>query len=336
MSRVEDTPPSDHTIDFDPDAVIPDTPPLSPTPIPQTSHFVGFTTGNGKTIDAPSENGFKKAAMLFNDPPADLSITHNTRVEALDNLTRNYKYEDNSPSSPETVDKEAIVNHSVLSNQSSLPSDFGNRPPPTQLEFVGFTTAAGAPVPMPSQQSLNKAREKFVDTVNDQSYQGNQNSNEQYQPTQQQQPANTQQSIPKPTIPSALQNKQFNSPLPFNKSLLKTQTTPFKSPLLNSNRKLDTVATPKPFRPRLSFGTTSNKPNKRQRFVTPFKEGVVPSSEPVETSTMSLKSSTTSNTTKSTNRVFDLKYPGEQRKKLADYGVRPSAYTVAYLRAVNM
>ncbi|TIC66763.1 hypothetical protein E3Q03_02140 [Wallemia mellicola] len=334
LSRVEETPPSDHTVDFDPDAVIPDTPPLSPTPIPQTSHFVGFTTGNGKSIAAPSENGFKKAAMLFNDAPADLSITHNTRVEALDNLTRNYKYEDNSPSTPESVDKEGMVNHSMQSNQSSLPSDLGNHPPPAQPEFVGFTTAAGAPVPMPSQQSLDKAREKFVDTTNDQSYQVNQNSNVQNQQTQQQ-IANTQQPIPKTTIPSTLQNKQINSPLPFNKPLLKTQTTPFKSPLLNSNRKLDTVATPKPFRPRLSFGATSNKPNKRQRFVTPFKEGVVPSSEPGETSTASLKSSTTSNTLKSTNRVFDLKYPGE-RKKFADYGVRPSAYTVAYLKAVNI
>ena len=105
--------------DFDPEAVIPDTPPLSPKSptlndsisnanenhvnLAYNNNDFGFTLASGKPIKPPSADGYLKAAKLFNENNDDkdddslphkptLSQARNFRVEALNNLTNSWKF----------------------------------------------------------------------------------------------------------------------------------------------------------------------------------------------------------------------------------------------------
>lgn len=206
----------------------------------------------------------------------DLSKTRDSRVEALNSLTIDYN------------DNNNLNQHGA----------------------IGFVTAAGAPMPIPSQHALDNAITKYN-----------------HKPVE---TDDTQQSL----IPNQLE-KSFKSDQPFNKHVFKNQqSTPFKPPLINSNRQLDNATTPKSSRPRLSLGISSNKPTKRQKFVTPFKQGVIPSPQlgASENKPIKNKEAIKSNPN---NRVFNLRSSSE-RKSMADYGVRPWGYTLAYLKAVSM
>ncbi|TIB11972.1 hypothetical protein E3P89_02451 [Wallemia ichthyophaga] len=296
---------NDDVNQFNPDDIIQDTPPQSPT----TDHFVGFTSGCGIPIQPPSNDGFKRAAKLLDADVSEdnhLTETHNSRVDALNNLSNHYNdYNDD-------------IDHVDNSDPQHL-----NNP-----GFIGFVTAAGAPMPIPSQHAIDNAKSKYnhkpVDSNN-----------------------NLQSSTPY-HLENSLESDHFtpskrsNTPLQplqplqlLNKHIVKNQhSTPFKPPLINSNSHLDNNVTPKSSKPRLSLGITSNKPPKRQKFVTPFKQGVIPSTK-IGASTNKPFNNNQPIKHKAKNRVFNLKSSSE-RKSMSDYGVRPWGYTLAYLRAVNI
>ncbi|TIA86186.1 hypothetical protein E3P99_03756 [Wallemia hederae] len=282
ISKIDHSPPLDDSA-FDPDAIIEDTPPSSPKP----GLLTAFTTGNGKPLKQPSEATLIKAQNLLQQD--DITVTRNTRAQALDDLSSNYR------------------NDQLSDDNEKTP-------------FVGFVTAAGDPVPLPSQQAIDKAKDKFNDSTVD------------VKPLDD---TKTDAEIIPPS-PSASTPHQTKTPLPLHKQLLRNQqSTPFKSPLIHSNRQLDDSTTPKAARPRVGVGMSSNKPAKRQKFVTPFKQGVVPSPQLGVAAAKPIEKAVQINKQNTATCVFDLKCPSE-RKSMSNFGVRPRGYTLAYLSAVNI